>query len=351
MEKIDLRKQSNETLYELRKQIVRQKERGISNIEVAANTGLSKDYVSKVWCRYKKGTINALKPKKRGRVAEKSCKLNKEQQKEICQIIIDKTPDQLKLAFALWTRQAICDLIKRKYNITLTLRSISNYLEAWGLTCQRPTKRAFSQDDVRVRKFMEEEYPAIAKKAKAEKAIIYWGDEVGLSNQENYQRGFAPKGHPPVLEVAAKRERINMLSAITNQGKVRFMIFHDSMNQQKLIEFMRRMIKDIPQKIFLLLDNLKVHHGRIVREWLEKHKNRIEVFYLPPYSPELNPDEYLNCALKHDVHGGIKPHTAREMESKTQSFMRRLQHNPDKVKAFFKHKKLAYLKSYISLPG
>ena len=343
MEKIDLRKQSPETLYELRKQVIRQKQRGLSNNQVVQNTGISVGMVSRIWCKYKKYGISALTPKTRGSKPGANEKLTKEQQADIRKTIIDKTPDQLKLSFCLWTRQAICDYIKRKYGVTLTVRSISNYLKAWGLTCQRPTKRAISQDDVRVRDFMEKDYPKIAKRAKQEKAVIYWGDETGISNQENYQRGFALKGHPPIIGVQVKREKINMLSAITNQGKVRFMVFKETMNQQKLIDFMRRMITDISEKVFLILDNLKVHHGKIVKRWLDVNKDRIEVYYLPPYSPELNPDEYLNNALKHDVHSGLKPHTTAKLKLKTQSFMRRLQHDPDKVKAFFTHSKLRYL--------
>jgi len=344
MDKPDLRKLTPEALYEIRKQVIRQKERGLMNLEVSANTGLNKDMVSQIWCTYKNEGLQGLKPKKPGRKTGKSMKLSKEQQSQIRKAIIDKTPDQLKLAYSLWTRQAICDYIKRVHGVSLTLRSISNYLKAWGLTCQRPTKRAIAQDDVKVRVFMEQEYPASAKRAKEEKAAIYWGDETGISNRENYQRGFAPKGHPPVIRIQVKREKINMLSAITNQGKVRFMIFKNSINQQKLIEFMQRMIKDIPEKVFFILDNLKVHHGKLVQAWLAEHKDRIELFFIPPYSPERNPDEYLNNALKHDVHSGLKPHTAAQLNSKTQSFMRRLQHHPARVQAFFEHENLRYLK-------
>ena len=344
-EKVDLRKVSDEANYELRKQVVNMKRAGISNNEVSSIMGINPTQVSRIWNWYKHGGTKALKPKQRGRQKGERCKLTKEQQRGIRQAIIDKTPDQLKLGSCLWTRQSICDYIKREYKVSMTVRSITNYLKAWGLTCQRPTKRAISQDDVRVRDFMEKEYPAIAKRAKEEKAVIYWGDEVGLSNQENYQRGYAPKGQPPVLGVQSKKERINMLSAITNQGKkskTRFMIFRDSMNQDKLIEFMRRMITDVPEKIFFILDNLKVHHGKRVAKWVEKHKERIELFFLPPYAPELNPDEYLNNALKHSVHSGIRAHTADELESKTQSFMRTLQHRPDAVEKFFHHKNVRY---------
>ena len=234
-------------------------------------------------------------------------------------------------------------MVKRKYKINLSLRTVTNYLKKWGFTCQRPTKKAYSQDDVKVNRFMQEEYPAIAKRASAENAEIYWGDETGVSNQEHYQRGFSPKGVTPVMLAESKQERISMISAITGRGTTRFMIYDGAMNQQLLINFMRRLIKDVDRKVFLILDNLRVHHGKKVKEWLEKNKEKIEVFYLPPYSPELNPDEYLNNVLKQDVHSGERPRTKRDLKYKTESFMRRMQHNADKVCQLFLHPKLTYI--------
>jgi transposase len=318
-------------------------EQGYTNPVIVELTGINYSTVSRIRSAYKKGGTKSLKQKKRGRKRDSNMLLSKVQEAEIRKTIIDKTPDQIKLAYCLWTRQAISEYIKYKYGLTVSLRSITNYLKRWGLSCQRPTKRDYSQDNVRVRDFMEKEYPSIAKRAKAEKAEIYWGDETGVSNQENYQRGFAPKGQPPVIKYETKRERLNMLSAITNQGSVRFMIFESTMTQQKLIEFMRRLIHAVKHKVFLIVDNLKVHHGKIVKEWLEKHKDRIELFFLPPYAPEYNPDEYLNNALKHNIHSGINPRTKKDIKSKMQSFMRKLQHKPDKVKAFFRHPKLEHI--------
>jgi len=164
-----------------------------------------------------------------------------------------------------------------------------------------------------------------------------------VSNCENVERGFSPKGHPPVLPVETKRERVNMLAAISDQGSVRFMIYRDTMNQQRLIEFMRRLIRLSRQKIFLILDNLKVHHGKLVTAWLAKHQQEIEVFFLPPYAPEYNPDEYLNHALKLSVHAGRLPYTSTDISHKIQSFMRSLQHNAYRIVSFFRHSCLSYL--------
>jgi len=342
MERIDLRTLNDDELFTIRKQVVRLKKLRKSGKEIFELTGVTEQAASRIWTAYQKEGNAGIKPKTRGRKEGEQKLLSAEQELQIREIIIEKTPDQYKMRFMLWTREAVSSLALQLFGAELSLRCVTNYLKSWGFTCQRPTKRAYFADNVKIDRFMKEEYPAIAARAKAENAEIYWGDEVGVDNQEHYQRGFAPKGEPPVLRVEVKKERINMLSAINNKGKLRFMIFDETMTQRKLIDFMRRMINDVPNKVFFILDNLRVHHGKLVKKWLLKHKDRIEVFYLPPYAPELNPDEYLNHALKRSVHLGIAPRTKADIKHKTQSFVRGLQHNSDKVKAFFRHPKVAF---------
>ncbi len=181
------------------------------------------------------------------------------------------------------------------------------------------------------------------ERAAKEDAEVYWGDETGVSNCETVERGFAPKGHSPVLPVETKRERVNMISAISSQGSVRSMVYRENMDQQRLIQFMQRIVRVSDRKVFLILDNLKVHHGKLVSAWLEKHREKIEVFFLPPYAPEYNPDEYLNHALKLSVHMGQLPYTAEDISHKIHSFMRRLQHSPSLMSRFFLHPRLSYL--------
>jgi len=157
------------------------------------------------------------------------------------------------------------------------------------------------------------------------------------------ERGFSPKGRPPVLPVETKRQRVNMISAVSSQGKVRFMIYQDTMNQQRLIRFMERLVRGSKRKVFLILDNLKVHHGKLVAAWLKKRKDKIEVFFLPPYAPEYNPDEYLNHALKISVHSGQLPYTAEDISHKMQSFMHKLHHQSPNVFNFFQPPSPSYL--------
>ena len=342
MDKNDLRKLTPSALLEKKEQVIRLKQKDFSGKEISELTLVSESQISRIWKAYAEGGIKAIKPKKRGRKSGDGKLLTMEQEKEIRKIIIDKTPDQMKLNFMLWTRQGISELVMQMYGIKLSLRCITNYLKRWGFTCQRPTKRAYIQDNIKVKQFMDESYPTISNRAKAENADIYWGDEVGINNQEHYQRGFAPKGQTPVMKVFPKCERVNMISAITGRGSLKFMIYDKTMTQQRFIEFMERLILDSTRKIFFIVDNLKVHHGKIVKEWLEEHKNEIELFFIPPYSPELNPDEYLNNALKLHVHSGVSPRTKQDIKDKTQRFMHRLTYYTNEVSAFFRHPRVRY---------
>lgn len=343
MERIDLRKLNASELKQVRSQVVRLKELGKTGKEIEELTGVRPNRSSEIWTVYQREGRNALKPKRRGCPRNSGMTLTVEEQREIRQTIINKAPEQLKLAGFLWTLAKISEYIWKTYHKKVSVRSLSNYMKRWGLTCQRPTKRAYGQDIARIEKFKSEEYPAIAARAKAEGADIYWGDETGVSNRENYERGFAEKGRPPVLPLPTKQERVNMISAITNKGSVRFMVYEETMNQQLLIDFMRRLVAGSKRKVFFILDNLRVHHGKIVAAWLEKHKSEIEVFFIPPYAPESNPDEYLNHALKLDIHSGNLPRDKKDIFHKIHSFMRKLQHHKERVSAFFRHKYVSYI--------
>lgn len=158
----------------------------------------------------------------------------------------------------------------------------------------------------------------------------------------NYLRGYAPKGKPPVVKIEAQKFKINMLSAVSKRGKLRFMLYKDNMKSNNLIDFMRRLITDSKKKVFLILDNLRVHHSTKVTEWVEKHKDKIELFYLPPYAPEYNPDELVNSDLKRSVGQKISPHSADELEKNVRSHLRDLQNNSSKVAAFFNAERTSY---------
>lgn len=342
MEKTDARKHNQHTQYELRKQVVRLRRRGFQNQKVAEIVGISVAHASTIWQKYLKGGIETIKPSKRGRKAGAKRVLDWKQETTIQKMVVDKAPKQFKLPFALWTRTAVRLAIKKLYGIDMPLRTISDYLKRWGFTPQKPVKRAYEQNPKKLRKWFKQQYPEIATRAKQEEAEIHWGDETGINNEAYNARGFSPKGKTPIIDLMSRKSSINMISSITNQGKVRFMLYRENMKSSVFVKFLSRLVKDVDRKIFLILDNHKVHHSKLVTEWLQKHCEQIEVFFLPPYSPEYNPDEYLNSDLKTRIRSGVPAKNVDDLKKKTRSFMRTLQKRPQHVKNYFRHPMVCY---------
>jgi len=342
MENTDTRKLKPEVQEQLRKQVIRLRNSGKSYKEIGEIINIHPTNACKIFKAYEKGGSKAIQAKKRGR-KQGSCRtLNPEQEKRLKKAITDKTPDQLKFPFALWTRRAVKELIRQLFSIDMPIRTVGEYLNRWGFTPQKPLRRAYEQNPKAVQKWLDEQYPGIVQKAKKERAEINWGDETGLCSDDQHGRCYAPRGKTPVIRLNAKRESISLISSVTNQGKVRFMIYNKAMNAQIFIKFCRRLVKDAGKKIYLILDNLRVHHSKIVKNWVEQHKEHIELFFLPSYSPELNPDEYLNCDLKAGVHSGVPARSKSQLKSKALSHLRMLQKKPGRVKKYFKHPKIAY---------
>ncbi|WP_444931579.1 IS630 family transposase [Microbulbifer sp. SSSA002] len=342
MKKEDARTLSASAKEEKRKQAIRLRKNGYSYKRIADLVGVHFETIGKWYRAYLAHGTQGISAKTLGRKPGTGRLLSEEQEKAIKQLIIDKRPDQMKLTYALWTRQAVQLLIKQEFNIKIAVRTVGDLLARWGFTPQKPLRRAYEQCPTRVESWLEVEYPRILKKAKKEKAEIYWGDETGVRSDCQYGRGYALKGRTPVIQLNTKRVSCNMISAITNQGKVRFQIYDGSMNADRLIEFMRRLTKDAKRKVILILDNLRVHHAKVVKAWLKDQVDQIEVFYLPPYSPELNPDEYLNCDLKVGVRSTSPARNAKQFKKKIISHMWILQKTPKRVAAYFKHKKINY---------
>jgi transposase len=342
MEKIDARSLSTDAQQQLRHQAIRLREDGRTYDEIALVVGVHPSTISGWWQAYQKQGMAGIEIKKRGRRLGQGRRLDAKQEEQLRRLLMDKTPDQLKLPFALWTRRAVQDLVRRRWSIELPIRTVGDYLKRFGFTPQKPLKRAYEQNPKAVQRWLDDEYPAIAKRAKEEGAEIHWGDETGLRNDSQHGRSYAPRGKTPAIRLSAKRQRINLISSITNQGKVRFMTYHEKMNADVLIRFMTRLIKDADQKTFLVLDNLRVHHSKKVKAWLADHQDQIEVFYLPSYSPEINPDEYLNCDLKAGVHSRPPTRAKGDLKRKTITHLRRVQKLPERVKSYFQHPKIAY---------
>lgn len=337
-EKIDTRKLPREVIEEKRRQSQRLRKRGMTRKEIGEIVGVHADTVGR-WLKLDK---KQLKVNRGGRKLGQARHLTAQQEKKIRQMITDKTPDQLKMSYALWTRKAVMELVKQETGLNMPIRTVGEYLKRWGFTPQKPVKRAYEQNPKAVQRWLDNDYPDIKARAKAENAEIYWGDETGMRNDSQHERGYAPKGKTPVIQLNANRTSTNMISAITSQGTVRFQIFDGTMNADILIDFCKRLIKSAGRKVYMILDNLRVHHAKVFKAWLAKHMNEIEIFYLPSYSPELNPDEYLNCDLKAGVHSGKPARTKTQLKKKVLSHMRMLQKKPHRVAKYFKHEKICY---------
>jgi len=342
MKKIDARRLPREVQQHNRNQAIRLFLDGISRSEIARIVGVHYTVVCK-WIRaWKAGGEEAIELKKRGRGTGDQRLLTEEQEKALKKLLCEKNPRQLKLPFALWNRKAIQSAIYKMWRVRIAVRTIGDYMRRWGFTPQKPIKKAYEQSPKAVQEWLDHSYPEIKKLAKKEDAEIYWGDETGVRNDCQHSRGYAPRGKTPVVEINAKRFSLNMISAINNQGLLRFMIYETTMTARVLMRFMNRLIKDANRKVFLILDNLRVHHAKLVKAWLERHEDEIEVFYLPSYSPELNPDEYLNCDLKTGIRSSSPARNQKALKGKVLGHMRMLQKKPERVKKYFKHPAIQY---------
>lgn len=327
---------------ELRRQVLVLRREGKTLVEISRITGYARSYCSTLAQRLEARPQAATVWNRGGRVKGTGRKLTAKQEAQVQRWICDRCPDQLRLPFALWTLRAVQELIRREFGVRLPKSTTALYLSRWGFTSQRPNKRAYERDDAAVKRWLEVEYPRIAQRAKREGAEICWGDETGLRSDQTRHRGYAPKGRTPVLAVPARRRSLSILSAITNQGKVRFMIFKGALKPTTLITFLRRLIRDAPRKVFLILDNLSVHKAAKVRAWLAPRAAAIEVFFLPPYSPDLNPDEYLNGDLKRAVYSDIPAPDQASLHRQALGHLRRFQKLPARVAAYFQHPAIRY---------
>ena len=324
-----MRSLSREARQERRVQVIRLRKAGRTYDEIAEQTGLSRTGVFNICKRHEAGGAKALKDAPGGRKLGDKRLLDAEQEAAVRKLIADRTPDQLKMPYALWTRAAVSQLIEQRFGIRLAVRTMGLYLSRWGFTPQKPMKKAYEQSPAAVKKWLEEEYPVIAACAKVEGAEIHWGDETGLRSDDVRGRGYAPPGQTPVVQV-------------TNKGQMRWKIFEGALNSDILIDFLKRLIRDAGRKVYLILDNLRVHHSKPVKEWLAVNAHAITVFYLPSYSPELNPDEMANADLKQAVTKQAPARTKLQLVKATAKHLRSVQRQPDRIRKYFEHELVRY---------
>jgi transposase len=332
----------SEAQFELRRRAVTLRRKGHRHSEIAELLEVSESAVRKWWSLYRQGGMRALRLGQRGRPKGACRSLSPEQERDVKRVIIDKTPEQLKMPFALWTRQAVQELMERTYGMNMPIRSVGNYLSRWGFTPQRPRKRAYEQQPAAIKKWLRQSYPGIAKRAKQEGAQILWCDQTGISSEDHRGRGYAPQGRTPIAGTQAARFSISMISAVSNRGKLRFMVYRRGLKIATFIKFLQRLIRSTDSKVFLIVDNLQVHRAKKVRVWVDKRKEQIELFFLPPYCPELNPDEYLNNTVKSQLRKKPAPRSQEQLQGSLRSCMKSNQRRPHLIQSLFDHPSVKY---------
>ena len=342
-DKHDARKLDVRGKQDLRRRVVHAVINGaLSKVKAAKVFGVSRTSVH-TWVKlYRQHGKEGLIPKRPGR-----CKgggyLKGWQAGVIVNIIKDRTPDQLKLPFALWTREAVRDLIYEKFGIWYAIRSVGDLLDRWGFTAQKPQRRAYERDDEQIRHWLEHEYPKLRRRAKRENAEIYWEDETGLRSDHFVGRSYAPCGQTPTIETTGQRFGCNIISAVSNNGKLRFRVFEGGFNQDVMIDFLSRLVRDAAgHKIIVIADGHPAHKGRKLKQWLKDHADECELVLLPPYAPQVNPTEVLNQDLKANVFSKSRPATKEQMIDQTRAYMASTQKRPDVVRSFFEETHVAY---------
>jgi len=341
MKNIDVRKLSPKAQETIRIKAVHAVIGGMKQVEVARVFGVTRQALG-LWVKaYRAHGEQALNARKEGRPCG-SGRLKGWQAATIVKLITDKEPHQLKMSFYLWTRTAVASLIKKRYGIILSRWQVGRYLKAWGMTPQKPVRKAYEQDPEKVKKWLCEDYPAIQTQAKREKADIYWGDEMGMRSDHQTGTTYAPCGKTPKITATGRRFSCNMISVVSNRGQLRFMLFKKKFTAAILVRFLNGLLKDTRKKVFLVLDGHPVHRSVAVRTWAHAHCDRIKLFFLPSYSPQLNPDELVNQDVKSNAVGRKPPHTLSQMIGNVRRHLKKRAADTEQVRRYFHHPDVRY---------
>lgn len=343
MDKLDARKLPPTTQNYLRQQAIRLRKDGKPVMDIAAYLGVHRNTVTRWWHESLQGGESAFYQHPRGRRRGEKRTLSIAQETRVQQVIVSAFPDSVGIDSALWTRRAVQQFIQHTCQVRMPLRTVGEYLKRWGYSPQKPLKRAYEQDPKAVQYWLDHTYPELERRARSENAEIAWGDESGLRSDTQVGRGFAPIGETPEIHLSQKnRVRVNLIASITNQGTVRFMLYTCKLTEAVLLSFLKRLIANRQRKLFWIVDQHPVHRGKQVQQWLSQHRDEIEVFYLPSYSPQLNPAEYLNGDIKQGVHSKPPTRNLSQLKQRVMSHLRKLQKLPSRVQKYFEHPFIAY---------
>lgn len=340
MKELDGRKLDRKALEAIRIRAVKRVEAGESPEVIIKALGFTRTQIYEWLSKYREGGIDALRSRK---APGKTPKLNGQQIHRVYRLVVGNNPRQLKFEFALWTRAMVREMIQREFGVKLSEVSVGRLLKKLGLSPQRPTHRAIERDELSVYTWMAEDYPKIRKLAKEHDAEIYFGDESSVRSDYHSGTTWAPRGKTPVVKAPVKRHKVNLISAISPRGAMRFMATEENVTADVFIEFLKRLICNSKCPVFLIVDNHAVHRSSKVREFVKSTNGKLWIFYLPPYSPELNPDEHVWNYLKNHKIGRQVVRSAFDLSKRVNSIMHSLQKQPEKVKSFFRHSWTKYV--------
>lgn len=335
----DARKLSWNSLTDLRKRAIARVHDGEAPSTVARMFGIGQRTIYSWIALYRHGGWGALDARKRG---GRPSLLDGKKMQWVYNTVVDKNPLQLKLPFALWTAKMIGNVIEKKFGIVLSKASVCRLLAQLGITPQRPVWQAYQQKPEAVQKWLKVEYPKIRAMAKKMNGEIYFADEAGVRSDHHAGTTWAPKGCTPVVHTTGARFSLNVVSAVNAQGEFRFMVVKGTVGAKQFCNFIHRLISSTTKMVFLIVDGHPSHKSVMVKQLLEELKTRIRLFYLPPYSPELNPDERVWNDLKNNSLGRILISTPEQMKAAIISFLRFIQKSPERVKAYFTDEHVAY---------
>jgi transposase len=327
----DARSYPHDMLERLRRDAVARVEAGESAEAVARGLGINRRTIYRWLSAYHYGGDDALGAKP---LPGAPRKLDAKQMAKLSRMIREKTPLQFKFDFALWTLAIIRELIQRTFGVSLSEVSVGRVMKRLGFTPQRPLYRAWQQNPELVENWRAHEYPALAARAKREGAEIFFADEAGVRSDYHAGTTWAPVGQTPVVETTGARYGMNMLSAVSAKGHFRFMVVQERVDAQVFRDFLRRLIAGMDRKIFLIVDGHPIHKAKLVRQFVEDNADRLELFFLPPYAPELNPDELVWGHVKARV-AKATTRTKEELKAMVDRALHRLQKLPGIVAGFF----------------
>ncbi len=342
MNKSDARLLNPSTQNYLRQQAIRLREQGKRFVDIATYLGVHRNTVSDWWGQYQQYGSVAQEQQKRGNKLGQGRTLSQCEETRIQQQMRSHFPEELGIDSALWTRGAVQSQILQVSGVKMPIRTVGEYLKRWGFTPQKPLKRAYEQDPKVVEAWLKNEYPQIKQRAEKTEAEIAWGDESGLRSDAQVGRGYAPAGKTPEIQLNVQRTRINYIASISNQGTVRFMLYTQKLTAQVFITFLERLIAKRTRKLIWIVDRHPVHRSQAVKQWLEQHRDAIEILYLPPYSPQLNPTEYLNCDVKQGVHSKSPTRNQAQLKQRVLSHLHKLQKLPNRIIKYFEHPFIAF---------